>query len=91
MVRKKKYVSIHDFLRDQRVDVGLSQVQLASKLGLSSGQYISNWERGMSMPPVYGGKQILKLTSILKIDVNDYIDRILEEQRRKILKEIKKR
>jgi transcriptional regulator with XRE-family HTH domain len=39
------------FLRHKRCQKGLTQKGLAAQLGYSCGQFVSNWERGISMPP----------------------------------------
>lgn len=41
-----------NFLKDKRAAAGLSQADVAKKLGYSTSQFISNWERGLSTPPV---------------------------------------
>lgn len=41
-----------NFLKDKRSAAGLSQADVAKKLGYSTSQFISNWERGLSTPPV---------------------------------------
>lgn len=38
------------FLRKQRIEKGLTQVNIGKKLGYSS-QFVANWERGVSKPP----------------------------------------
>jgi transcriptional regulator with XRE-family HTH domain len=40
------------FLRQSRVKVGLSQKDVAVELGYKSSQFVSNWERGLSSPPI---------------------------------------
>lgn len=39
-------------LTDLRIRSGHTQSDLASMLGYSNGQFISNWERGMALPPI---------------------------------------
>ena len=39
-------------LTDLRLRQGLTQSGLASLLGYSNGQFISNWERGLALPPI---------------------------------------
>ena len=39
-------------LTDLRNKRGLTQTQLAKLMGYSSGQFISNWERGLALPPL---------------------------------------
>ena len=41
------------FLKEKRSLSGLSQKDVAIKLGYSTSQFISNWERGISQPPIH--------------------------------------
>ena len=54
---------IGEELKRLRVKAGLKQKEVASKLGYSTPQFISNWERGISSPPV---KSIKTLAGIYK-------------------------
>lgn len=54
-----------NFLKNRRKDLGLTQVDLGKKLGYSNGQFISNWERGLSGPPE---KKINKLCRVLGVN-----------------------
>jgi transcriptional regulator with XRE-family HTH domain len=45
LVRRGKY------LAKLRADAGLTQADLAERLGYSTAQFVSNWERGVSGPP----------------------------------------
>lgn len=56
-------------LKRLREKAGLSQSEVAEAMGYESGQFISNWERGISHPPI---KDIRKLAKIYKIDA-DYL------------------
>lgn len=49
-------------LREYRLRQGLSQNQLARKIGYGSGQYVSNIERGVSLVPA---DKIVKLAKIV--------------------------
>lgn len=62
------------FLKDKRLEAGLSQGAVAKKLGYTSPQFISNWERGLSRPPI---KTLRKLALIYNISPNDMFDVIL--------------
>lgn len=57
---------IGEFFRDKRVDAGLTQSDVAQTLGLSTGQFVSNWERGVSAPPMDYLPQLMKLYKINK-------------------------
>jgi transcriptional regulator with XRE-family HTH domain len=41
-----------DFLKSARTQAGLSQKEVAAVLGYKSSQFVSNWERGLSSPPI---------------------------------------
>ena len=41
-----------NLLKNARTKAGLSQKEVASVLGYKSSQFISNWERGLSSPPL---------------------------------------
>lgn len=43
--------NLGQFLIEQRRIAGLSQAELSGKLGYETPQFISNWERGVSLPP----------------------------------------
>ncbi|MEK6773987.1 MAG: helix-turn-helix transcriptional regulator [Bdellovibrionota bacterium] len=51
-------------LKEKRKKIGASQAEVAKKLGYSSPQFISNWERGLSAPPV---TSLRTLASLYKI------------------------
>lgn len=60
-----------DFLKEKRVAAGLSQKDVADKLGYSTPQFISNWERGVSHPPINALK---KLGEMYKISADDLFE-----------------
>jgi transcriptional regulator with XRE-family HTH domain len=72
----KKNRRLAEFLKDKRVAAGLTQSAVAEKLGYSSPQFISNWERGLANPPVF----ILRnLTKIYKVSADEMFKRLLEQ------------
>lgn len=54
-----------NYLRELRFKVNMSISKVGEVLGYSSGQFISNWEREISMPPPTALK---KLSSIYHVD-----------------------
>ena len=66
------------FLKTKRVEAGLSQEVVAKKLGYTSAQFISNWERGVSAPPI---ERLKSLAELYKIPHNHLIDVIVDETR----------
>ena len=47
---KPKLTELSKLIRERRIELGMTQGQLAKKLGYTS-QFIANWERGASRPP----------------------------------------
>jgi transcriptional regulator with XRE-family HTH domain len=70
--------SLNDYLRQKRVDSGLSQLDVARELGYSSPQFVSNWERGLVSPPL---ETIAVLVDLYKIPSSEVVSRILDETR----------
>lgn len=70
--------TLNDYLRQKRLDSGLSQLDVARVLGYSSPQFVSNWERGLVSPPL---ETIGVLIDLYKVPANEVIDRIVDETR----------
>jgi transcriptional regulator with XRE-family HTH domain len=68
--------TLNDYLRQKRLDSGLSQLDVARVLGYSSPQFVSNWERGLVSPPL---ETIAVLIDLYKIPSGEVISKILEE------------
>lgn len=68
--------SLSDYLRQKRLDSGLSQLDVAKVLGYSSPQFVSNWERGLVSPPL---ETIAVLIDLYKIPPAEVIERIMDE------------
>ena len=62
-------VKIGKFIAGRRRDQGLTQMQLAERLGITD-RAVSKWENGRSLPD---SSIMLELCSILKISVNDLL------------------
>lgn len=80
----KKRGQLAVFLKEKRVQAGLTQSQVAEKLGYSSPQFVSNWERGLANPPVF----ILRdLTKMYKVSADEMFNLLLAEVERDLHKE----
>lgn len=77
--------TLAQFMRRLRIAAGLSQSDISSKLGYSSAQFVSNWERGLVPPPA---KKLKKLALILKTRPKILIERFVLDYRAKLLREI---
>ncbi len=68
-------LNLAQFLKDKRVVSGFSQKDVATKLGYSTSQFISNWERGVSQPPL---NTLRKLAQVYQINVDEMFNVLLE-------------
>jgi transcriptional regulator with XRE-family HTH domain len=59
--------TLGSFIKRNRMARGLSQAELSLNLGYMSPQFISDWERGISSPPI---KKLPELASLLKVKVD---------------------
>lgn len=75
------------FLRGERIKAGLTQGEIAHKLGYSSPQFISNIERGLSVIPL---KTLAVLVSEYKINQETMIKTIMDSQRQILKKYLSK-
>lgn len=71
-------IKIGKFIAQKRKKLGLTQKQLAEKLGMSD-KSISKWERGICLPDV---SIYIELCNILEISINEFLagEEIKEEQ-----------
>lgn len=70
--------NLNDYLRQKRLDSGLSQLDVARVLGYASPQFVSNWERGLVSPPL---ETIAVLIELYKIPSTEVVNKILAETR----------
>lgn len=68
-------MNLGEFLRKKREEAGLSQGDVAKKLKYSSPQFISNWERGISSPPI---KALRQLSDMYRVQPDELFDLILK-------------
>lgn len=74
------------FLRESRMRAGLSQAQVARKLGYGTAQFISNWERGVSEPPL---KALKVLAKIYSVSVDEIFEIVLKSTIQKVTDDLK--
>ncbi len=64
------------FLKERRIELDLTQKELSEKLGYSTTQYISNWERGLCGPPA---KKIPEIIQLLKLSKSKAFKVLLDD------------
>lgn len=88
---KELFKVLGDFLQSRRIKAGLSQGDVATKLGYSSPQFISNFERGLCAPPLNKLKMLLALYDLNGEDVMKLMLKEHEKHLRKALGLAKKK
>lgn len=73
------------FLREKREIKGLTQAQVAERLGYGSPQFISNIERGISRVPI---KSLRYFVEVYDLRPDDLISVLLEEMKTQLLKQL---
>jgi transcriptional regulator with XRE-family HTH domain len=86
---------IGKFLKTAREKAALTQAQVAKSLSYSSAQFVSNWERGIALPPL---NQLPRLAEIYRIPpkafleiLHDYQEELLKLQKRVLTETFKAR
>lgn len=69
--------SLGKYLQKKRIEADLTQIEVAKKLGYSSAQFISNFERGLCSPPL---KQMKKLSTLYELEPTEVIDIMMKER-----------
>ena len=72
----KKFGVFGTFLKEMREKRNITQSDLAKKLGYTTPQFISNWERGLCNPPLGA---IPKISRVLGIPKKEVVAVILEQ------------
>lgn len=75
------------YLKQKRLAAGLSQVEVAQKLGYTTSQFVSNWERGVAPPPV---RTLRKLAQLYKVPANDLYELLLRVTLQKAEKDLQR-
>ncbi len=66
----KSLINFSENLKQLRIEKGLSQKQLAEKLGVAVSTY-ANWEQGRREPSIY---DIFNILSVLEIEANELFE-----------------
>jgi len=75
-----KYKSVSELIKVLRQKHGLTQIDVAERLGYSNAQSVSNWERGIQTPPI---DFVPKLCKILKISKEEYKEVLIKAYKEK--------
>ncbi len=67
------------FLKNARLEAGLSQYDVAQRLKLKTSQFVSNWERGLCPPSSDALPIIAKVLHLPEREFLAYLHRLREE------------
>lgn len=67
---------LNQYIKQRRIELGLTQVELAKKLGMKTNQQLCNFERGACAFPK---NKLKKLRKVLRIDKAEMILRLLDD------------
>jgi transcriptional regulator with XRE-family HTH domain len=67
--------TLGEYLKTNREAAEVTQKELQAKLGYKSSQFISNWERGVSVPPV---KAIPVIAEAFGVDKTFLADKVAQ-------------
>ncbi len=71
---KKQKQKINEFFRQKRIEANLTQKNIADHFELGSTQFVSNWERGLCLPP---NNYLPDLCKLYKMSKNEVIQAII--------------
>jgi len=79
---------LSQFLKQKRETIGLTQKEVSDRLGYTTPQFVSNWERGLSSPPL---NALAKISDMYKIKPREMIEVVMKEQREVLEKALSKK
>ena len=82
---KEIFAELGKYLRDKRKLKGMSQSDVAKKLGYSNPQFISNFERGLCAPPL---KKLKILIGLYDLPKKELMKLMLDLQERHLKKQL---
>jgi transcriptional regulator with XRE-family HTH domain len=73
-------------LKSLRLKSGLSQGKVARALGYTSPQFVSNWERGLSEPPI---ETLVKITELYRVPSDIILDKYIRYRASRLERELR--
>ncbi len=80
-MKSSRYETLSNYLHQKRSAKNITQSNLASVLGYTSPQFISNWERGLAKPPF---DTLRKMIKILDLDVDVLVTILVKMEEKRI-------
>jgi transcriptional regulator with XRE-family HTH domain len=70
---------VGNFLKAAREKAGLTQQEVAVRMRYSTPQFVSNWERGLALPPIDALPRIVRVLRISPKSLVDTLHRYQDE------------
>lgn len=77
-VLERNYETLGEYLQNMRLKANLTQREVSLALGYSSAQFISNFERGIAVPPL---KKLKILVKMYNMPADEVMEMILDAER----------
>ena len=88
--KRRHFQSTGLLLKRKRLEQGLTQADVSSSLGYSTAQFISNWERGISFPPLSALPVLCRLYGIPRDTMIDLVLKTLAAAQAEYIHDLKK-
>lgn len=85
-VLPRRYTNLGEYLQKMRTRASLTQREVSLTLGYSSAQFISNFERGIAVPPL---KKLKVLVKMYDMSPETVMSLILEAERELLVSVLK--
>ena len=85
MATSSKVKGISLFLKEKRLEAGLTQLQAGFALGHTTAQYISNFERGLCEPSVESAELLCRTYKVPKRELYDVMVELYQQSLKKKL------
>ncbi|MGZ3694759.1 MAG: helix-turn-helix domain-containing protein [Bdellovibrionota bacterium] len=84
----RRYTNLGEYLQKMRTKANLTQREVSLTLGYSSAQFISNFERGIAVPPL---KKLKVLVKMYDMSPDTVMSLILDAEREVLVSALKPR
>ena len=84
--KQRTEINFGELLREFRGNAGISQWKVARFLGYKSAQFVSNWERGLSEPPI---ETLATLAELYQISSDSMLEMYIQFRMQELEKDIR--
>jgi transcriptional regulator with XRE-family HTH domain len=85
-MKKKPFMTLEQMLAKRRLRCDITQAKVATELGFTSPQYISNMERGLTKLPE---KHFRKVSQLLGVPLREMVDHRSRDMRHDLIRRVR--